>query len=105
MSEDGATLLGLVDERDIVHALAVYGARTLDLRASDVMVRRPVTCRVDDGVTHVMSEMTRHRVRHLPVVEGSRLHGIVSIGDVVKHRLDELETEANILREAFIARS
>ena len=92
VSEDGVNLLGLVSERDIVQALGVYGARTLDLRASDIMMRRPVTCQPDDSVTRVMAEMTRHRVRHLPVVEGGRLHGIVSIGDVVKHRLDELET-------------
>ena len=104
VSEDGVNLLGLVSERDIVQALGVYGARTLDLRASDIMMRRPVTCQPDDSVTRVMAEMTRHRVRHLPVVEGGRLHGIVSIGDVVKHRLDELETEANILREGFLAR-
>ena len=68
------------------------------------MTRRPVSCRPDDSVTRLMADMTRHRVRHLPVVEEGRLQGIVSIGDVVKHRLDELETEANILREAFIGR-
>jgi len=104
VSEDGVNLLGLVSERDIVQALGVYGARTLDLRASDIMVRRPVTCLPDDSVTRLMADMTRHRVRHLPVVEDGRLQGIVSIGDVVKHRLDELEMEANILRESFIAR-
>jgi CBS domain-containing protein len=104
VSEDGVGLLGLVAERDIVRALGIYGARTLELRASDIMVRRPVTCRPEDGLTRVMSEMTRERVRHLPVVEDGRLRGLVSIGDVVKHRLDELETEANILREAFIGR-
>jgi CBS domain-containing protein len=104
VSDDGANLLGLVSERDIVQALGVYGARTLDLRASDLMARRPVTCQPDDSVTRLMADMTRHRVRHLPVVEDGRLRGIVSIGDVVKHRLDELETEANILREGFIAR-
>jgi CBS domain-containing protein len=104
VSEDSVNLLGLVSERDIVKSLGVFGARTLELRASDIMVRRPVTCQPDDTITRVMAEMTRHRVRHLPVVEGGRLHGIVSIGDIVKHRLDELETEANILREGFLAR-
>ena len=104
VSEDGVNLLGLVSERDIVKSLGVYGARTLELRASDIMVRRPVTCQPDDTITRVMAEMTHQRVRHLPVVEGGRLHGIVSIGDIVKHRLDELETEANILREGFLAR-
>jgi CBS domain-containing protein len=104
VSEDGVTLLGLVSERDIVKSLGIYGARTLELRASDIMERRPVTCQPDDTITRVMAEMTRQRVRHLPVVESGRLHGIVSIGDIVKHRLDELETEANILREGFLAR-
>jgi CBS domain-containing protein len=104
VSEDSVNLLGLVSERDIVKSLGVFGARTLELRASDVMVRRPVTCQPDDTITWVMAEMTRQRVRHLPVVEGGRLHGIVSIGDIVKHRLDELQTEANILREGFLAR-
>jgi CBS domain-containing protein len=104
VSEDGVNLLGLVSERDIIQALGVYGVRTLDLHASDIMVRRPVTCRADDSVTRLMADMTRHRVRHLPVVEDGRLQGIVSIGDVVKHRLDELEMEASILRESFIAR-
>ena len=104
VSDDGVNLLGIVSERDIIHALGTYGARVLDLRASDIMVRRPVTCRPDDSVTRLMADMTRYRVRHLPVVEDGRLQGIVSIGDVVKRRLDELETEANILREGFIAR-
>lgn len=104
VSEDDVTVLGLVAERDIVHAISVYGARALDLPASDIMIRRPVTCQPEDSVTRLMADMTRHRVRHLPVVEEGRLQGIVSIGDAVKHRLDELETEANILREAFIGR-
>jgi CBS domain-containing protein len=104
VSDDGASVAGTLAERDIVHALALYGPRVLQLNASDIMVRRVVTCRPDDSVMHVMEQMTAHRVRHLPVVDGGGLRGIVSIGDVVKHRLDELETEANILREAFIAR-
>jgi CBS domain-containing protein len=104
VSEDGATVLGILSERDIVQALALYGARLLDLHVSDVMVRRVVTCSADDTITRIMADMTRHRIRHLPVVEHGTMQGIVSIGDVVKHRLDELETEANILREAFIAR-
>lgn len=104
ISEDGNTILGLISERDIVHALAVYGARVSDLRVSDLMVRRVVTCVPDDSDTRVMAQMTHHRVRHVPVVESGVLKGIVSIGDVVKHRLDELETEANVLRDAFLAR-
>jgi CBS domain-containing protein len=104
VTEDGRTVLGLLGERDIVTGLAHYGARIMDLRVSDLMRRAVVTCGPDDTITGVMAVMTRHRARQLPVVEGRHLRGIVSIGDAVKHRLEELETEANILREAFIAR-
>lgn len=104
VSEDGTIMLGLITERDIVYGLVEQGARLLEQRASQVMTRSPITCGPDESVTAVMARMTRYRVRHIPVVEGGKLQGIVSIGDVVKHRLDELETEANILREAFLAR-
>src|SRR5262245_13025790 len=104
VSDDGKSVLGLISERDIVQALARFGVLHLDLRVSDVMMRHVVTCREDDPITKVMDLMTRHRVRHLPVVEDHQLRGIVSIGDVVKNRLDELETETNVLREAFLGR-
>ena len=61
-----------------------------------------LTCVREDRVTAVMARMTRHRVRHLPVVEGGKLAGLISIGDVVKYRLDELELEANVLRETLM---
>jgi CBS domain-containing protein len=104
VSEDGRSVLGLISERDIVQALARFGPLRLDWRVSDVMMRHVVTCHQDDPVTKVMDLMTRYRVRHLPVVDEGQLRGLVSIGDVVKHRLDELETETNVLREAFIGR-
>ena len=103
VSQDGSTVLGLVSERDIVHAFAEHGSRLLGMRVSQVMTPPVVTCTREDTITKVMAQMTRYRVRHIPVVEGGTLRGIVSIGDVVKHRLDELELEANVLREAFIA--
>jgi CBS domain-containing protein len=104
VSEDGSTMLGLIAERDIVHGLCHYGAGLLGLRVADLMTRSVVTCAPEDSLTRVMAQMTRHRVRQLPVVEAGKLRGIVSIGDVVKYRLDELEAEANVLREAFLAR-
>jgi CBS domain-containing protein len=104
VSEDDVTILGLITERDIVHGLADRGPSLLELSVSAVMTRAPITCTPDDDIPTVMSRMTRLRVRHLPVVVGERLQGIISIGDVVKHRLDELQTEANVLREAFLAR-
>lgn len=104
ISDDGVTILGMVSERDIVLGLAEHGAKLLGMRASDIMNRSVVTCSPDDSGTAVMAQMTRHRARHIPVVEGGKLCGIVSIGDLVKHRLDELELEANVLREAYLVR-
>ncbi len=104
VTENGDTVDGLVSERDIVRGLETHGPELLDLPVSEVMTRAVVTCGPDDTVHTAMNEMTRCRVRHLPVVDGGRLCGIISIGDVVKHRLDELEMETNVLRDAFISR-
>ena len=103
VSVDGVTVLGLVSERDIVRALAEHGPRLLSTPVAQLVTAPVVTCTTGESLTAVMARMTHHRVRPLPVVEGGRLSGIVSIGDVVKQRLDELELEANILRESLMA--
>jgi CBS domain-containing protein len=89
VSTDGTSVDGIISERDIVHGLADRGA--------DV-----ITCNPADTIDQLMAEMTNRRIRHFPVVEGGRLCGIVSIGDVVKNKLDEVEYEARSLR-SFIA--
>jgi CBS domain-containing protein len=99
VSEDGITVLGLISERDIVRGLTEHGTKLLTLRVSELMTSPAITCTPRESIGTVMARMTRSRVRHLPVVEGGKLCGIVSIGDVVKYRLDELELEANVLRE------
>jgi CBS domain-containing protein len=104
VSADGERIDGIVSERDIVNGLADRGAGLLECRVRDVMSKHVATCRPDDPLQHVMGEMTRRRVRHLPVVDGDRLAGIVSIGDIVKARFEELELEANVLREGYLAR-
>ena len=96
-------LAGMISERDVVHAFAAHRAEAAELKVADVMARDLVTCRPDDSLTRVLGLMTRHRVRHLPVLDGGRLVGLISIGDAVKHRLDELELEAAVLRDAYIA--
>jgi len=96
------SILGMISERDFVRAQIEHGAQVLALPVSRVMTTRVLTCTPDERVTGVMARMARHRVRHLPVVDNGRLAGIVSIGDVVKYRLDELELEANILRETLM---
>lgn len=105
VSDDGERVDGIVSERDIVRALATDGAELLrpDRRVADIMTHTVRVCAPGDSIKHVMDLMTTHRVRHLPVVDGGRLVGIVSIGDVVKSRLDELELETNVLRDAWIA--
>ena len=102
VSQDGSTVLGIVSERDIVYGLAEHGPKLLALPVSEVMTSQVVTCTPEDNVTAIMARMTRYRVRHLPVVQDGKLAGIVSIGDVIKYRLDELEMEANILRETLM---
>ncbi len=99
VSENGTTVLGLISERDIVRGLTEHGTRLLTLPVSELMTSPAVTCTPGESIRAVMARMTRNRVRHLPVVEGGKLCGIVSIGDLVKHRLDELELETNVLRE------
>jgi CBS domain-containing protein len=101
-SEDGEHVDGIVSERDIVHALARHGDALLALTVADVMTRSVVTCDPTESVAELMAEMTNRRIRHLPVVQNGLLCGIVSIGDVVKNRLDEIEYEARSLR-SFIA--
>ncbi len=105
VSDDGEHVDGILSERDIVRALAAEGAELLraDRRVADLMTRSVRVCAPGDPIKDVMDTMTRYRVRHLPVVEGGRLVGLISIGDVVKNRLDELELEANVLRDAWIA--
>jgi CBS domain-containing protein len=104
VGEDRTRILGIISERDYLRALIEHGAQLLALPVSKVMTTRVLTCTPDDRVTGVMARMTRDRVRHLPVVDAGRLAGIVSIGDVVKYRLDDLQIEANILRETLMVR-
>jgi CBS domain-containing protein len=102
VSGDGRTVEGILSERDIVHALVDHGAGLLDRPVSSLMTRRVVTCTPPDSISDLMGEMTERRIRHIPVLKDGALCGIISIGDVVKSRLDEVEWEANSLR-SFIA--
>jgi CBS domain-containing protein len=92
-------VIGIVSERDIVQELAAHGAAAFDLPLTDVMTRKVMTCSASDTIISVMERMTAGKFRHLPVVDQGRLVGIVSIGDVVKHRLQEMEREQSALRD------
>ena len=94
---------GIISERDIIHAVAVNGERALEIPVHEVMTREVTSCTADDTIASVMKTMTERRIRHLPVIEDGTLKGMVSIGDVVKHRLEETEMEARVLRDYVLA--
>lgn len=96
--QDGE-LCGIISERDVARGLADHGAALLDMQVHQLMTAEVVTCSPADGLEKLMQTMTEGRFRHLPVVEDGELVGIISIGDVVKHRLQELENEAHMLQD------
>ena len=93
---------GIISERDIARALSEHGTELLEMRVADIMTPSVKTCTPQDSVKHVMTLMTHSRIRHIPVIDGRRLCGIISIGDVVKNRLQERELEVNVLRDTCI---
>lgn len=93
VSPDGASIAGIVSERDVVRRLHEHGAALLDRPVSEIMTAEVRTCGPGDQVEDLRHAMTEHRFRHVPVVVDGRLVGIVSIGDVVKSAIDELESD------------
>ena len=94
---DGETLVGIISERDILRACNSKSGELASLKVNDFMTRRVITGEIDDDITAVMSAMTVNRIRHLPIMEGGRLAGLISIGDVVKRHLDALTVENHYL--------
>lgn len=99
----GDAIAGLISEREIVHAVSRHGEGALSMPVRDVASIAAITVAPGDSVKRAMTLMRYHRVRHLPVIANGKLVGIVSMGDVAKHRLDDLETESNVLRDAYLA--
>ncbi|PWC87230.1 inosine-5-monophosphate dehydrogenase [Azospirillum sp. TSH100] len=97
MGDDGQPV-GILSERDVVRAVARDGAAALDRPASDLMTRELITAAPDDTVADMMAVMTERRIRHVPIVESGRVVGVISIGDVVKARIDDAELEVESLR-------
>ena len=96
-------ILGLISEREIVHAFSRFGEGAGSMPVKEVMQYGVTTVSPDDSVNRVMNLMTHHRVRHMPVLRDGKLAGIVSLGDVVKHRLEDLELETSVLRDVYHA--
>ena len=99
VTEDGKTVAGVLSERDIVRELGKRGSGCMADRVSDIMTRKIVTCTRKETAVDVMRKMTEGRFRHMPVVEDGVLIGIVTLGDVIKSRLDELAMENESLEE------
>jgi CBS domain-containing protein len=96
---DGSAVVGIFSERDVIYSLAKIGAAALDQRVGDVMTSPALSVTPGDAVMAALSLMTRRRVRHLPVIDGEETVGFVSIGDLVKYRIDKIESEAAAMRD------
>ncbi len=104
VADDGG-IEGIVSERDIARGLAEHAAALPAMTVASIMTRSVVTCRPSDALSVVARVMTERRIRHLPVVEDKRIIGLVSIGDILGHRLEEMQQEVNVLRDYAISRS
>jgi len=98
VSDDGVTIDGFVSERDVAYSLCIHKADLFSMPVSEIMTRVVITCSPDDDVAKVASVMQAHRIRHIPVVDGNRACGMVSIRDLLNVRVDELQKEAAMLR-------
>ncbi len=96
---DGDLVVGIFSERDIVYGVAKHGASFLAKTVGEVMTSPAITVTSDTAILSALSMMTKRRIRHLPVIEGDRLTGFVSIGDLVKHRIEKIEAEAAAMRD------
>ncbi|MEC9433079.1 MAG: CBS domain-containing protein [Pseudomonadota bacterium] len=99
VSNDGKSVAGIISERDVVRWLGREGAGCLKRPVAEVMTAKVMTCGPDDDVAEIMQRMTAGRFRHMPVLDDGRLAGVISIGDVVKYRMDALEHEASALTD------
>ncbi len=99
VSVDGLAVLGIISERDISCAVADHGPGLVSMRVEELMTREVITCVPGDTIADIMSIMTEKRFRHLPVFKDGVMCGLVSIGDMVKFRLEEVEHEAEAMRE------
>lgn len=95
---DGDAVIGIFSERDVIHCLAAHGAGTADLLVRDAMTSPAITAEPATPVLSALALMTRRRIRHLPVMQDGRMVGFVSIGDLVKYRMERIESEAETLR-------
>ena len=99
VEDDGEEVAGMFSERDVLYALKAHGAAALDMKVREVMTAPVISVSLDDSVLDALALMTRRRIRHLPVVDQGRMVGFISIGDLVKYRIDRIEAEAAAMRD------
>lgn len=97
--DEGASIVGFVSERDIAYGLTVHASRLPHVPVEQLMTKTVIVCSPEDPICSVINVMTQQRLRHLPVKANDQLIGIISIGDVLKHRLSEVQLEADVLRD------
>ena len=97
--DENGSVEGIISERDIVRGLSKYGAKVLDMPAEDLMTKNVIMRGTDSHIDELMREMSNSRIRHLPILDDGELVGLISIGDVVKNRVEELQAEGDMLRE------
>ncbi|WP_417671799.1 CBS domain-containing protein [Roseibium sp.] len=98
ITDNDGHIEGIISERDIVKAIGRQGPKALDLPVGDIMTRSVVTCVEEDTINDVMNKMSQGRFRHVPIVKDGKVAGVISIGDVVKHRIAQVEQEAEQMR-------
>ena len=96
---ESKNVIGIISERDIIRGLSKYGEKVLDMPSKALMTKNVITSGLDSHIDELMREMTNSRIRHMPIVEDEKLVGLISIGDVVKNRVEELKAEGDMLRE------
>ena len=96
---ESKNVIGIISERDIIRGLSKYGEKVLDMPSKALMTQNVITSGLDSHIDELMREMTNSRIRHMPIVEDEKLVGLISIGDVVKNRVEELQAEGEMLRE------
>ena len=99
VKDAGGAVAGILSERDIVRRLGEKGPAALSMRVQDCMTANPFTCSSEASVDEMMTQMTEKRIRHLPVTNGGEIVGVISIGDVVKRKIEQAEQEAQALKE------
>jgi len=97
--DDSANICGIVSERDVVRGLRLTGDKVLDAEVGDLMTKDVITCKKDDKIAAVMAMMVVNRIRHIPVVDGAKLTGFISIRDIIQKRLDEVQADAEAMKK------